>query len=153
MMLTLQSQAQTGYSSSGGTSIGVRLGDEQGITLKHHMGGGGAIEGILAARAWSTNLTVLYHFFHQPTGIAPGLDWYVGAGGHIWLYNTRNRYFDNRYYNGNAGIGVDGAIGMQYNFPGAPLNISLDWKPSMNLYGGNRFYAGGFGLSIRYRFK
>lgn len=153
MMFTLESQAQKGYSSSGGTSIGVRLGNEQGLTLKHHLGGGAAIEGILAARSWSSNLTVLYHFFHNPTGIAPGLDWFIGAGGHIWLYNTRNRNFDSRYYNGTAGIGIDGAIGMQYNFPTAPLNMSLDWKPSMNLYGGSYFDGGGFGLSIRYRFK
>ncbi len=152
LMFTLESQAQKGYSSSGGTSIGARLGNEQGLTLKHHFGSA-AIEGILATRGWSTNLTVLYHFFHAPTGIAPGLDWFVGAGGHIWFYNTNNRHFDNRYYNGSTGIGIDGALGMQYNFPSAPLNMSLDWKPSMNLYGGSYFDGGGFGLSIRFRFK
>ncbi len=145
--------AQKGYSSSGGTSIGARFGSEQGLTLKHHLGGGAAVEGILAARTWSTNLTVLYHFFHKPTGIIDNLDWFVGAGGHIWLFNTNHRNFDQNNYNGNAGIGIDGAIGMQYNFSEVPINVSLDWKPAFNIVGGSYFNGGGFGLSVRYRWR
>lgn len=145
------SQAQ-GYSSSGGSSIGARFGFEQGVTYKKHLGGGAAFEGILSARNWFTNITGLYHFFHKPTGIGPGLDWFVGAGGHLWIYNVNNRYLPN-YATGNLGIGVDGVLGMQYNFAEVPFNIALDWKPALNLIGGSGFYGGGFGLSVRYRWK
>lgn len=148
---TYQLAGAQGNSSSGGSSVGFRFGNEQGISYKQHIGGGAAIEGILSARSWSTNITVLYHIFHKPTGWTPGMDWFVGAGGHAWLYNRNNRDFPG--YTGGLGLGVDGVVGLQYNFADIPFNASLDWKPAFNLIGGNYFQGGGFGLSIRYRFK
>jgi len=143
-----------GYASSGGTSIGLRLGPDAGITLKHHTGSA-ALEGILHLSDWFTGFTGLYHFFHQPIGAdLRGLDWYAGAGGHIWAYRRDSRNLPGWYEDGTrTGFGVDFALGMQYNFPSAPLNLALDWKPAINLVGGSGFAYNSVGLSIRYRWR
>ena len=39
------------------------------------------------------------------------------------------------------------------NFSGAPINLSLDWKPAVEIVNGNRSYPAGFGLSVRFVFK
>lgn len=143
-----------GYSSSGGTSAGIRLGPDAGITVKHHTGKA-ALEGILHVSNWYTGFTGLYHFFHQPVGAdLRGLDWYAGAGGHIWGYRRDSRNLPGWYENGTrTGFGVDFALGLQYNFPSAPLNMALDWKPAINLVGGSGWAYSSVGLSIRYRWR
>lgn len=143
-----------GYSTSGGTSAGLRLGPDAGITIKHHTGKA-AIEGILHVNNWFQGFTGLYHFFHQPVGAdLRGLDWYAAFGGHIWSYR---RDYDNRPgwipNNANTGFGVDFALGMQYNFPSAPINLALDWKPAINLVGGSGWAYSSVGLSVRYRWR
>lgn len=154
LALSMHSTAQRGYSRSGGTSAGLRLGPDAGITLKHHTGEV-AYEGILHLNNWFQGVTVLYHFFHKPiTSELPGLDWYAGAGGHIWNYRTTYRVRPGWIEDGSGtGIGVDFAIGAQYNFPGAPINLSLDWKPALNIIGGAGFAYSSAGLSVRYRWR
>lgn len=150
----LHSSAQQGYSRSGGTSAGLRLGPDAGITLKHHAGAA-AYEGILHLSDWFQGVTVLYHFFHKPiTADLPGLDWYAGAGGHIWNYRSTFRARPGWVEVGSGtGIGVDFALGAQYNFPGAPINLSLDWKPALNIIGGTGLAFSSAGLSVRYRWR
>ena len=49
-------------------------------------------------------------------------------------------------------IGVDGVLGLDYKFNGAPINISLDWQPSFE-FGDNRGFVGSWGgLGIRFTF-
>ncbi|MBA4304333.1 MAG: hypothetical protein C0424_08935 [Sphingobacteriaceae bacterium] len=153
-LLHLQVQAQGGYKSSGGTSAGLRLGPDAGITLKHHAGSA-AYEGILHLSDWFQGITVLYHFFHKPiTADLPGLDWYAGAGGHLWNYRANYRTRPGWVELGSVtGIGVDFALGAQYNFPGAPINLSLDWKPALNIIGGTGMAFSSTGLSVRYRWR
>jgi hypothetical protein len=49
-------------------------------------------------------------------------------------------------------IGVDGILGLEYNFSEVPINISIDWKPAFNLVGYSRFFGDGGALSLRYIF-
>ncbi|MFN3530674.1 MAG: hypothetical protein ACK417_12190 [Bacteroidia bacterium] len=154
-LLSINAFAQkTGYSSSGGTSAGLRVGPDAGITLKHHVDNV-AFEGILHLSQWFQGVTVLYHFFHQPiTSEIEGLDWFAGAGGHIWGY--RSNFNDRPKWiplNSSTGIGVDFVIGTQYNFPSAPINLSLDWKPAINLIGGTGWAYSSIAISARYRWK
>ena len=138
------------------TSLGLRLGGwENGITLKHFLGDGAAIEGILSTRWRGYNITGLYEIQNAIDDV-DGLNWYIGGGAHIG-------HFDDRYHNGwgnSTGttytvIGVDGIIGLEYIFADAPINISLDWKPALNLTGyGNSspFWGDNGAISVRYKF-
>jgi hypothetical protein len=49
-------------------------------------------------------------------------------------------------------IGIDGILGLEYNFVEVPINLSIDWKPSFNIVNNHDFWADGGALSIRYIF-
>ncbi len=88
--------------------------------------------------------TGLYEIHSNINGVA-GLKWYVGPGAHIALYNHK--------HDGFTSVGIDGVIGLDYKINQAPVNVSLDYQPSIQLtdYYGDRFTSWG-GLGIRYTF-
>lgn len=158
-------------SSSGGsvdynTGIGVRFGGwETGLTVKHFMKDGAAIEGILSS-GWNyrgTRITGLYEWQKSISGVN-GLYWFIGVGAHLGLYSERYWYAgdckDGMYeYKGKwyrcdgtrAVIGIDGIIGLEYRFPQIPFTIGVDLKPSIDLFGwGQHFGDGAF--TVRYVF-
>ena len=48
-------------------------------------------------------------------------------------------------------MGIDGVLGLDYKFKDAPINISLDWQPSVTLIGASSSPAYG-GIAVRYTF-
>lgn len=130
------------------TALGVRLGYDNGITLKHFFAPASAGEFILAASSNYFQLTGLYEY-QQPFPGAPNLDWYVGIGAHLGAIHKHKELYDNAFL-----IGADLIGGIEYVFPQAPFNISLDWKPSFNFTNSyNDNWYSGFALSLRYTFK
>jgi len=47
---------------------------------------------------------------------------------------------------------MDGILGLEYTFSEAPINLSLDWKPEIELTPYNGFIPGEGGFSVRYVF-
>lgn len=130
------------------TAFGVRLGYDSGLTLKHFFAPASAAEFILSASPRWFQLTGLYEY-HQPVPGAPGLDWYVGLGAHIGGIHKNKNDYDNAFL-----LGADLIGGLEYVFPRAPFNVSLDWKPSFNFTNGyNDYWFSGFALSLRYTFR
>lgn len=141
--LTLQAQS---YSSA----VGLRLGFYRGITYKHFLSERVAFEGLAMSRYRGINLTALVEF-NNNLGDTEGLNWYYGIGGHVGYYNSY--YYSYYSYNNsdyNMFLGVDGILGIGYTFSDFPINISLDWKPTYNLFGGYYFNGDSGALSIRY---
>jgi len=132
------------------TGIGVRAGYFNGVTIKHFVGQKAAFEGILSSRWRGLQLTGLYEI-HDEAFNTKRLNWYYGFGAHLGFWDgNRTRWGEvDRSY---TVIGIDGILGMEYNFIEAPFNIGIDWKPSMNLIGYRGFWADGGALSIRYIF-
>jgi len=132
------------------TGIGLRGGLSNGLTVKHFLSSKTAVEGILATRWQGFELTGLFEI-HAPAFEVERLNWYYGFGGHIGFWNGN-------YTNwGTAGttytvIGIDGILGLEYNFTEVPINLSIDWKPAFNLIGYTGFWADGGAFSIRYIF-
>ena len=132
------------------TGIGLRGGLYNGLTIKHFFGKATALEGIFDTRWHGFDVTVLYEISHRAFDVER-LNFYYGLGGHVGFH-------DGDYYpNGTAGqslttIGVDGILGIEYNFRELPINLSLDWKPAFNLVGESRFWGDGGALSIRFIF-
>lgn len=132
------------------TGIGLRGGWGTGLTIKHFMSSNAAVEGILDSRWHGLSITGLYEIHNQAFD-TKRLNWYYGVGGHIGFWN--GDYY--RDYNGNNNvtvIGVDGILGLEYNFKEIPFNIGIDWKPVINLTGSSGFYGDGGAISIRYIF-
>lgn len=138
-----QAQSKSTNSSTYKTALGVKVWDGGGITLKHFFNERNA--GELIGYFWRNGVrfTGLYEIHGDIEG-AEGLRWYIGPGAHIGFYNTK-------YGDGSYG-GIDGVLGLDYKFGGAPINVSIDWQPSFE-FGDNRgFYGGWGGLGIRYTF-
>jgi len=136
------------------TAIGVRLGGlTSGITLKTFLKSDVALEGILSFGRNSFLVTGLYE---QQNSIvsARGLQWFYGAGAHIGFFRNDGSYYafrGDRVYNNMSVVGLDGIIGLDYKFSGAPINVALDVKPILDFFDGTAVYF-DTGLSIRITF-
>jgi hypothetical protein len=153
--LTAKAQRAQNLSSRYTTALGLKIwGDGAGVTVKHFIAPNHALEGIGYVWNGGTRVTGLYEFHFDFVG-APGLKWYVGPGVHAAFYN--NHYYDKRYPNDpypstRSYVGIDGVIGLDYKFTGAPINLSLDWQPSVE-FGDDRGFIGGWGgIGVRYTF-
>ncbi|MFA9390119.1 MAG: hypothetical protein ACERKD_09945 [Prolixibacteraceae bacterium] len=132
------------------TGIGLRAGFSNGLTIKHFIGSNTALEGLISSRWQGIEITGLYEIQNRIPN-AERLNWYIGFGGHIGSYNGDKASW------GDPGtsytvLGLDGIIGLEYNFIEVPFNISLDWKPEFNVFGYSGFWGDGGALSIRYIF-
>jgi len=133
------------------TGIGFRGGLSNGLTVKHFIKSDVALEGLLTARWQGFNITGLYEW-HAPAFSAPGLYWYYGAGAHLgfWEGYSKHPWFkDDKNY---SVLGIDGIIGIEYNIGEIPFNISLDWKPALNIIGHTNFWGDELAFSVRYVF-
>lgn len=70
--------------------------------------------------------------------IAEGFAWYAGVGADLLIGN-------------NLRIGALGQIGLEYNFIDIPLQISLDYRPTI-FFDEDGFEGRGVALGVRYRF-
>ena len=134
------------------TGIGVRGGGYNGLTVKHFVSNKHALEGLLYTRWRGFEVTGLYEI-HEPAFDVPHLYWYYGFGGHVGFYDgdeTHERWGarGNQY----TVIGADGIIGLEYNIQEIPFNVSLDWKPAIDLIGTTNSRLQNGGLSVRYVF-
>ena len=118
------------YAQTYSTAIGFRGGLFSGITVKHAIGANKLVEGIVASKWDGIAIIGLLEFQKQTT--TDHLYWYWGFGGHVATYD-RFRYYDphsSHYYSGNfLTVGVDGILGLEYQFKDIPLDLSVDVKP------------------------
>ena len=131
-------------------AIGLRGGLFSGLTFKHFISNKAALEGLLETRWGGFNITGLYEV-HANAFDVDRLNWYYGAGANIGFYSGKNTPW------GTLGtsyslIGIDGILGIEYNIPDIPINISIDCKPVLSLVGYTDFWADGAAISIRYIF-
>ena len=139
----VQAQSKSTNSTSYTTALGVKVWDGGGISLKHFFNSQNA--GELIGYFWRNGVRITGLFeIHGDINGAAGLKWYIGPGAHIGFYNSK--------YDDGAFAGIDGVLGLDYKFNGAPINISLDWQPSFEFGDGRGFYGGWGGLGVRYTF-
>lgn len=130
------------------TSLGVKF-YPGAVSFKHFFKDKWAVEGLGYFWERGSRVTALFEY-HQDINSVPGLKWYVGPGAHIGFYNRKK----NNLNYGGSGFGIDGVLGLDYKFKGAPINMSVDWQPSFE-FGenyGNGFSGNWGGLAIRYVF-
>lgn len=132
------------------TGIGLRGGWGSGLTIKHFMHDNKAVEGIFDSRWHGFSVTGLYEIHHEAFEVNR-LNWYYGIGAHIGFWNGRY-YWDYNKDRNYTVIGIDGILGLEYNFEEIPFNIGIDWKPAFNLTDSSGFWGDGGAISIRYIF-
>jgi hypothetical protein len=132
------------YSQDYKVAIGIRFSTpaptlSNSISVKYFMNDRDAIEGLLSFGP-RFGIGGLYEV-HQLIGATPDFTWFYGGGAYIGAQN--NVTF----------VGPTGVIGIDYKFPNAPINISLDWKPELDIIPSINFVPDAFGLTARFTFK
>ena len=125
------------------TAAGIRLGPSSpaiapGFTIKHFLDEKHAVEGIVGIND-GIGVCGLYEW-HQPITSVEHLQWFAGAGAYA-AYRSKTAF-----------IGAAGIVGVDYKFQDIPLNISIDWKPELNIIESVGFEASGVGFSARFTF-
>jgi len=113
-------------------AIGARLGYPSAVSYKKYISDYGAIE-LFAGQSEKAFTAGAAYQKHFP--LSGDLDWYLGGGGTL------------KFPDSGIEIGIQGYLGLQYNFDDIPLNLSLDWTPS---FVGGSFGGNYGGLAARY---
>ncbi len=134
------------------SAIGLRLGSPIAVSYKFFISEPAAIELYLGYRSYGIGYTFLnpgaMYQYHFPISGVEGLSWYVGGGASIYLYNFKDNYCTD--CDGLA-FGINGVLGLDYKFANAPINLSVDWLPTIVIAGDFSGFGGGYGaLSARY---
>jgi hypothetical protein len=124
-------------------AIGIRFSSasptlSNSVSVKYFMNEYDALEGLVS---FGTRFGIggLWER-HQLIGNTPALTWFYGIGGYVGFQDH------------NSFVGPTGVVGLDYKFKDAPLNISLDWKPELDIIPAINFVPDAFGLSVRYTF-
>lgn len=145
-------QAQQGQ-----TGVGLRLGTDPGITIKHFVRPNGAIEGILHTGYRGLLVTGLYEW-HKPLTDPIGLKLYGGVGAHFGVFNRYGYYrrgpyyYDVVYVYNRPSFGPDAIIGIEYDFEDIPLNLGIDLKPGIDFYNGYSYMYLNGAFNVRVLF-
>ncbi len=109
------------------------------VSVKYFMNDRSAIEGLIS---WGSRFGLggLYEV-HQLIGGIPSLYWFYGGGGYVGFENSK-------VYSGPMGI-----VGIDYKFQNAPINLTLDWKPELDISPEINFVPDAFALSVRFTLK
>ena len=78
------------------------------------------------------------------------LQWYYGGGGYLGFVKSYNANTEKNETNTN--FGAQGVLGLDYKFANLPLNLSLDWKPELNIISDINFEPAAIGFSARFTF-
>ncbi|HLT06043.1 MAG TPA: hypothetical protein VK014_00880 [Cyclobacteriaceae bacterium] len=149
LLLTSSAMAQ-----SYGTSLGLRFGNQRdfrtvGISGKHRINKGWTVEGILQSDfAYNTTFHALVERHERL--ISKRFNYYYGTGisfgqeASIFKDQTTKEIVSTY---GNKTMGLDLILGIELTLLKA--NVSIDYKPNINLFGRNPWYAGQVGISAR----
>lgn len=134
------------------TALGVRLSSataqiNNSISIKHFINEKTAIEGMFS---FGDPIAIGALFeLHKPLA-SEGLSYYYGAGGYLSFVKTFDPEKQKNITDPN--FGAQGVIGLDYKFANIPLNISLDWKPELNIVSDINFEPAAIGFTARFTF-
>lgn len=97
----------------------------------------------------AVNRMFLAGIYHWDWNITEGLNWYVGPGAGLSLFNYRDDDRDDY-----ADLAIGGQIGMEYDFntENAPVLLSLDFRPMWDFIGDGDYSGFGWGLALGIRY-
>jgi hypothetical protein len=147
IVFSMGTKAQQTYN----TGLGLRGGYPSGITVKQFLTDFTAVEGVFSFGWGGFGVTGLYQI-HNKIPDAPGFEWYYGAGAHLATAKSDGNSPFAGSMGGELYLGVDGIVGVEYVFESAPISISLDILPILNIVNDIGLWF-NTGLSIRYTFK
>lgn len=139
IMLVCQRAAAQDYRFAAGVRLSTTSPTlSTGISGKYFATDKTAIEGIVAwgNRFGLGGLLEIHNKFQTP-----GLSWFYGGGVYVG------------FEDGDTYLGPTGVVGLDYKFTSAPVNLSLDWKPELDIMPDINFVPDAFALTVRFTLK
>ena len=109
------------------------------VSVKYFMNETNAVEGLISFGNSRFGIGGLFEK-HQLIGATPAFTWFYGGGAYIGIEDH------------NTFVGPTGIVGLDYKFQNAPLNLSLDWKPELDISPNINFVPDAFALTARFTF-
>lgn len=142
------------FSQSYGTSAGLRFGNNQdyrtiGITGKQRLMKGITAEAIIQSDFTANTTAHLLLARHRPM-ISKRFNYYYGGGLSVGMEESRQKVPESMQVvttYGNPTLGMDFVLGVEMTL--MKVNLSVDYKPNINLTGKEQWYAGQVGISVR----
>ncbi|MBS1948003.1 MAG: hypothetical protein JST47_09575 [Bacteroidetes bacterium] len=133
------------YAQDYKVAIGIRLSSaaptlSNSVSIKYFMNDRNALEGLVSFGPTRFGVGGLFEM-HQLIGNVPAFTWFYGGGGYVG------------FQSGNTYLGPTGIIGLDYKFQNAPINLSLDWKPELDILPAINFVPDAFAVTARFTFK
>lgn len=143
---------QTASAQAYKTALGVRLSSSNAmqnnsVSIKHFINEKTAIEGLFTFGD-PLALGALLEF-HKPLS-GEGLNYFYGAGAYVAFVKKVNT--NTQKTSTDPNFGAQGIIGLDYKFNNIPLNLSLDWKPELNIVSDINFEPAAIGFTARFTF-
>lgn len=136
------------------TAVGARLGVPLSASFKTKVGESKMIEGMVGFRNFSgftfINISADYQIYKPLDDALDGLSWYYGGGASVFFWSFNDGFSRGSNFNSTT-LGAQGTIGLDYKIPSKPINISLDYRPTIffsGLVSGVGYGYGGF--AVRY---
>ncbi|MDO3694147.1 hypothetical protein QVZ41_04675 [Wenyingzhuangia sp. chi5] len=132
-------------------AIGLRLGDNDGlgyeISYQRALSDSNRLQFDLGLRSKNDvdayKLTGIYQWVWDLSALAPGFNWFAGAGAGVGSVD---------YPGGSETfVNADGNVGIEYNFK-FPLQLSLDTRPEIGIINGDSDLGLEIALGVRYKF-
>lgn len=141
-------------------SAGVRGGLTSGISYRGYLNPELAYEGLISFRDNGLQFTLLrQHFEPALWHLSDGFFITYGYGGHAGFTNSQtHRHLYKTVHRPDKKfsplLGMDGYAGIEYHFPGIPVQIGLDYKPFLefSLYQYFRMSAWDVAFTLKYKF-
>jgi len=140
-LMMMEANAQKYY-----TAAGIRIGSEIGITLQQKIVANYTLEAMVQRGFFNRQTTVTALLEQHHKLFDKGLNFYVGAGPHMGFYKTGTIFKASSETHTAVGATIIGGIELKLS----KLLLSFDYKPSINLVGGQQFFESQTGLSARY---
>ena len=127
-------------------AVGVNLGSGLGFSYQHGFGEANMLDvavSVPVLGGWGIGGKVTYDWIDPFGATVPWNEkgewhWYMGVGGSggIYSFQAPNWY-----------VGAAGHFGIEYDF-WFPLQLSLDWRPTIGVVGYHGDNGGGFGFNL-----
>ncbi len=133
------------YAQEGGNDyrlgFGVRFSSpaptlSNSVSVKYMMPTGNAIEGLISFGG-RFGIGGLYEV-HRTLNGTPGLKWFYGGGAYLGFQSSTTY------------LGPTGIVGLDYKFNNIPLNLSIDWKPELDILPKIDFVPDAFAITARF---
>ena len=120
-------------------TAGIRGGINPGLTYRQFLDPSLAYEGLMSFRGEGIQFTVLRQKFKPALwNFSDGFFLIYGYGCHAGFTDSHTFDVFNRHYHYETNkfsplAGIDGFLGLEYHFPGLPVQVGLDFKPFIEL--------------------